>query len=140
MSDEIRKSLASRAPSDHHPGAATTRADDDFGVLLFTGGVAATETTHKADELPSHWAGHEIGAMALGGICHVAFSKRSGAEVARDVAATAVGVAATVGVPLPNSAAVETRFRLPQLQKGEKLYFVRESDTVGTTVRLRILD
>ncbi len=140
MSDEIRKSLSSRAPSDHRPGRTTAPVNDDFGVILFTGGALGAETTEIATELPAHWAGHEVGAVCSGGICHIAFSKRSAAVVDRAVAATQAGVAAQVGLPLPNSVSVETRLRLPRLGPGEKLYFVRESDTVGTTVRLRILD
>jgi hypothetical protein len=135
----VGSSVANTAPFDGASnGQALAPTDDDFGVILFAGGVSGTETTHRADELPAHWQGREVGLVCSGGVCYVAFSKRAGAEVDRAVAATNAGATAKSGLPLPNSMGVETRLRLPKVG-GEKLYFVRESDTVGTKVWMRLL-
>lgn len=137
-SDEVRKSLANNGPSDSWPGATAAPVADDFGVLKYTGGVAATETDSVATPLPAHWANRELGLLATGGTVHVAFSKLSTAEVDRAVAATANGVSAKVGLPI--AAGVEKRIRVPKIAPGETLYFVRESDAVGATVHIRVLD
>lgn len=138
---DLIKSLANGGPYDGRAGQGSTAAivANDFGVMKFTGGVAATETTHHADPLPDHWQGREIGLTCTGGVCHVAFSSNSTAEVDRSVSATAVGAPGKVGLPLPNSISVETRQRVPQGNPGDTMYFVRESDTVGTIVYARLL-
>jgi hypothetical protein len=100
--------------------------------------VAATETTHSVDALPAGWAGREVGLVCTGGVCHVAFSTSSTAEVDRAVSATAAGANAKVGLPLPDSAAIETRLRLPDTD-GKTLYFVRESSATATIVYMRRL-
>lgn len=137
-SDELRKSLANNGPSDLWPGALPVPVPDDFGVMLYTGGVSGTETDHAATPLPGHWANRELGLLVTGGTVHVAFSKLSTAEVDRSVPATANGVAAKVGLPI--AAGVEKRIRVPRIGPGETLYFVREADTLGATVRVRVLD
>lgn len=133
MSGETHKSLRSIAPFDRETA-------NSFGpVLKFTGGIAATETDHSANAIPSAWCGREVGLICSGGVCHVGFSIRSTAEVDRAVAATAAGASAKVGVPLPNSLSVETRMRIPDKEPGETMYFVRESDATGTIVYMRLL-
>jgi|SRR6185295_8909775 len=135
------KSLASGTPFDGRDGLGTTTAAvaNDFGVLKFTGGVAATETTHSANVIPAHWAGREVGLICTGGVCYFAFSLNSTAEVDRAVSATAAGAAGKVGVPLPNSLSIETRARVPDAPAGQQVYFVRESDATSTIVYMRLL-
>lgn len=141
MSTEIAKSLANGAPFDGRAGQGSTAAAvaNDFGVLKFTGGVAATETTHSANVIPAHWHGREVGLVASGGVCYFAFSLSATAEVDRAVAATAAGDAGKVGLPLPNSVSIETRARVPDAPEGQRIYFVRESDTTSTVVYMRLL-
>jgi hypothetical protein len=138
MAAETAKSLRSNAPYD--PTTA-----NDFGVRKFTGGVAATETTHSGNAIPAAWCGGEVGLICVGGVCHVAFSTRrdsSGAvtgEVDRAVAATAAGASDKVGVPLPDSLSIETRMRVPDKEPGETMFFLRESNTTGVIVYMRKL-
>lgn len=139
MSGEQRLSLRNQGPFDGRPGKQSTAVDDDFGVLVFSGGVLGAETTHIATALPAHWAGREVGAICSGGVAYVGFSLRADAIIDRGAAASDAGTAAQSGLPLPNSMSVETRIRLPMWQPHQTVYFVRESDAVGTIVRLRVL-
>lgn len=140
MSARATSSIANQGPFDGSNSLGKTQAatDDDFGVILFAGGAVGVETNHAVDAVPSHWQGREVGLIAKGGNCYFAFSKRQGAEVDRAVAATAAGVSAKVGLPLPDSFGTETRARIPR-GGGETIYFVRESDAVGTKVWMRLL-
>lgn len=127
-----------RAPFDGNLPSTAPAVANNFGVLHFTGGVSGAETTHKANVLPAGWAGKWINAYCLGGKCWIAFSKNSSAEVDRTVAATEAGAALKVGAPLSPGEANVRPFRLPYIKETESLYFVRESDTVGTVVWLEL--
>ncbi len=133
MSAEDTKNLRANAPFDRD-------AANEFGVYKFTGGVAATETTHSANAIPSSWCGRQVGMMATGGVCHVGFSTRaSGQEIDRAVAATAAGATAKVGLPLPDSLSVVTPMRIPDKEPSETMYFVRESSATGTIVYMWLM-
>jgi hypothetical protein len=137
MSEELRKSLFNEAPYDGTSGSSRAPVADDYGVILFSGGQLGTETDSVATVVPEHWHGLEVGMLALGGVAHVGFSKRSAAVMDRPAVASNAGVVSQVGCPIP--AGTEKRFRVPKVSPGERVYFVRESDTVGTTVRMRVL-
>jgi hypothetical protein len=139
MSADGDKSLRSHGPFDGRPGSTAAAVANDFGVLKFTGGVAATETTHSVDVLPSTFNGREVGLVCTGGVCHFAFSTSNTAEVDRSVSATAAGASAKVGIPLPDSLSVMTRARVPYA-KGQPVYFVRESTATSTIVYMQLLD
>lgn len=139
MSDEIARSLRNHAPYDGRPGSTTLPVANDFGLIKWTGGVAATETTHSTNAMPLTFNGREVGLVATGGVCHFAFSPNSDAEVDRGVSATAAGASAKVGTPLPDSLSVMTRARVPW-NNGQPVYFVRESSATGTIVYMQLLD
>lgn len=121
------------------PPYGISASNSNFEVRKFTGGVAATETTHKTDPLPdAHWSGKWIGMLAVNGTCHFAFSKNASAEVDRAVAATEAGATSLVGMPL--SPGIINYVRLPTWPAGSSLYFARESDTVGTIVYMWLSD
>jgi hypothetical protein len=107
---------------------------NEFGVLKFTGGQSGTETTHKANALPDTWQGCWIGIYVTGGNMFYALSPNATAEVDRAVAATEAGASTKVGAVIPNGV---LQFVLVPMRKGLEvddgsIYFVRESDTVGT--------
>lgn len=113
------------------------RTANDFGCLKFSGGVLATETTHKADEVPEFLCGQWVDLVAIGGDVHFAFSKNANAEVDRAVAATAAGASDKVGgvvfagTRLPVQ--IPERGGTPGNSAGDgKVYFVRESSALGT--------
>jgi hypothetical protein len=139
MSTEAHKSLRSNGPYDGKPGATSAALATDYGVIKWTGGVAATETTHSANAMPQHWQGREVGLTATGGVCHVAFSQDPTAEVDRAVSATAAGASLKVGLPVPDSLSVMTRIRVPSAGNNT-IYFVRESSATGTIVYMQLLD
>lgn len=104
--------------------------DDDFEVRKFT-----AATTHSTDALPAKWfgaGGYKGGAYVtlISTVdVHVAFSKRSGAEVDRTVSKTDAGASAKVGWLV--KANTPEPFWLPKLSHGETWYFSRESGSAG---------
>ncbi len=127
-SPDLSKSALVRAPFDYAAVA------NNFGVLKFSGGVLATETTHKANVVPNAWRGQYVEIYVTGGVMHYAFSTSSAAEVDRAVAATEAGASVKVGGVIPNG---ETRHVLVP-DSSDPVYFVRESDTVGTIAYMRL--
>ena len=135
MSAEEVKAAIVRAPFDY-AGVA-----NDFGARKFTGGVAATETTHKADAVPRDWQGQWVELYAVGGSVHYAFSLDASAEVDRAVAATAAGASVKVGGVVPSGEVRHVKIPKPTgdlPNTTPDVYFVRESDTVGTIVYMRL--
>ncbi len=111
---------------------------NDFAVRKFSGGVFGTETTHSANVVPDEFKGKYLTALAVGGNCHFGFSTNSSAEVDRAVAATAAGASLKVGGVLPVN--VKEDIWCPDSPAGTPMYFVRESDAVGTIVYLSLSD
>lgn len=108
---------------------------NDFNVRLFTAG-----TTHLANALPKSWHGKYIEISADGGVVDWAVSQHSDAEVDRSVAATAAGASAKVGGRLPDGLEFAVQRKLPDAPSATTLYFVRESDTADTVVRISLVD
>lgn len=96
---------------------------NDFGVRKFTSG-----TGHAANVVPTEWRGRFVTLYASGPV-HFAFSAHDDAEVDRSVSPTAAGAAIGVGGLLTT---VPRSMRLPTVQPGQELYFVRESDESET--------
>lgn len=119
-------------------GVSTTL--NEFNVLKFTGGQSGTETTHKTNVLPDIWQGKWVTMYVTGGNLHYAITKFSTAEVDRAVSATEAGASTKVGGVLANG--LTTMFRMPYINNagGEKNYFARESDAVGTVVYMWLSD
>lgn len=132
MSAEELKAAIVRPPFDY-AGVA-----NNFGMLKFSGGVLATETSHAANAVPREWQGKWVEIYVTGGNLHYAFSASSTAEVDRSVAATAAGASVKVGRVIPNGESRHVyippyRSAEPDATDGD-VYFVRESDAVGTVV------
>jgi hypothetical protein len=126
MSSILNKSVQLRPPLD--------AGSNEFGVLKFTGGVAATETTHKADALPASLSGQFIEIRAVGGDVHFGFSTSASAEIDSTVSATAAGASAKVGGVVLDG--TREFYQLPQFGT-DTWYFVRESSAVGTVAYIR---
>ena len=128
MSSDLAKASQVRPPFDYASVA------NDFGVLKFSGGVLATETTHKANALPNDWRGKWVEIYVTGGNMHYAFSTSSAAEVDRAVAASEAGASVKVGGVIPTG---ESR-HVYVPDSSDVVYFVRESDAVGTVAYVRL--
>lgn len=128
------KSDRIRPPFDY---AAIT---NNFGVLKFSGGVLATETSHVVNVLPDDWMGQYLEIYVTGGDMHYAFSMSSTAEVDRAVSATEAGASVKVGGVIPNGA---TRYvQVPVIKMDGTtdghVYFSRESSATGTIAYVRL--
>lgn len=126
-SAELTKSARIRAP--YGDGTANTN------VRLFSGGVLATETTHKATVLPQSWHGQWLTIRAIGGNCWVMISPTA-AEIDRTVAASEAGAASPkLGIMVPSGEAIP--FEVPSTPiDATDLYLCRESDAVGTKLEV----
>lgn len=136
MSVEEVKAARVRPPYDY-AGVA-----NDFGVRKFSGGVLAAETSHKADAVPRDWHGQWVEIYVTGGNMHYAFSRTSTAEVDRTVAASAAGASVKVGAIIPNGenrhVQIPTASPTGPTDAAADVYFVRESDAVGTVAYMRL--
>lgn len=132
----VAKAIKIRFPNDTPPNGATAASTaNEFGVMKI-----AVTTTHGQSELPDSWNGRFVKALAIGAsgdLCHVAFSKTTGREVDRAVAATTAGATTKVGWPLQHGI-VEHLF-VPAWDRPEQGFLIHES-SAALTLYLALAD